>query len=187
MGSFSWSSTLYAERGQLSGLWDRGFRGSRPNLLLRHRLSFRESLLVVLAKTAAEFVTDFQLDPPGPHLLNLCSSLQLRLSWEEPWKSLEGMHQPLKDRDCRRSCFGRRDLRPGQVVEGREQPGSLVSREQRDDFITPAARMRSLPALLPVAGREEGCSGLPALPGSAMCVTHPFVNTRFWHSSFSFD
>lgn len=73
MGSFRWSLTLYAEGGQLSGLLDTGFRGS--NLLLRHCLSFRESLLVTLAKTAADFVTDLQLDPPRPHLPYLCFSL----------------------------------------------------------------------------------------------------------------
>lgn len=38
---------------------ERDVRGLRANLLLRHRLSFGESILVVLAKTAAEFVTDF--------------------------------------------------------------------------------------------------------------------------------
>lgn len=85
------------------------------------------------------------------------------------------------------SCFGGRALPPGQGAEGREQPGSLVSREQKDDITTSAARVRSLSMLLPVMGREERCSGLPALPGSATCVTHRFVNTHFWHGSFSFD
>jgi len=47
------------------------------------------------------------------------------LSWEDPWKSLEGMHQPPKDSDCRQYCFGRRQTPPpGQDAEGEEKPGS---------------------------------------------------------------
>lgn len=80
-----------------------------------------------------------------------------------------------KDKDCSQSCLEGRDLPPpGQGAEGREQPSSLVSREQQDGIVT-------------LAGREKGCSGIPAPPALAVCVTHRFVNTHFWHGSLSFD